>query len=89
MEIEEAIQVLRAAGAVITAPVNSAHLSITDAAARLDLKTGWIREHLDEFPNAWRLPAGCAGERNVGELRIPVRDVEALAARNRLRRAGA
>lgn len=77
MDLKEAIEVLSRAGAVFSVP-NSAHLSIEQAAKRLDCSTTWLRRHKQEFPNAWRLPGG--------ELRFPEADVEALAKRNRLRR---
>ena len=64
------------------------HLSIQEAADALGVGKTWVRTHLEEFPNAWRLPAGAAsngtGARNVGELRIPAADIEALAQRMRL-----
>lgn len=51
------------------------HLSLGSAAARLDCSVDYLRDHLDEFPNAWRMPGG--------EIRIPVRDIEALARARR------
>jgi hypothetical protein len=66
------------------------HLSVPEAARRLDVSPDWIKKHQEEFPHRWRLPAGAAatstGARNVGELRIPVTDVEALAERMRIER---
>ena len=65
-------------------------LSLATAAKRLDVGVDWIRDHLHEFPNAWRLPAGAVkrnGEgRNVGELRITVGDLRAFEQRQRLRK---
>lgn len=87
MELHEALDVLRANGAVVVAPATERHLSLQGAALSLDLSLDWFRDHLDEFPNAWRLPAGSAAGRNVGELRIPLKDIEALAERQRIRRA--
>jgi hypothetical protein len=65
-------------------------LTVREAAAVLSTGVDWVRDHLPEFPNAWRLPAGAAqtatGARNVGEIRIPRPDIEALAARYKLNR---
>jgi hypothetical protein len=51
------------------------HLSLSGVALRLDCSPKWVREHLAEFPGAWRMPGG--------EIRVPARDVEALAASRR------
>ena len=85
MSVAEAFSKLEAAlGARLT------HLSVAEAARRLDVSPDWIKDHLDQFPNRWRLPAGAAstgtGARNVGELRIPAGDVEELAERMRIER---
>jgi hypothetical protein len=67
-------------------------VSLAAASKRLDVGTDWLRTHLHEFPHAWRLPAGStklgkAGEeRNVGELRIPLGDLRAFEARQRVRK---
>lgn len=79
MSVEQAIKTLQEAGAVFSVSVGEGHLSLGEASRRLDCSTRWIREHLSEFPNAWRMPGG--------ELRIPAKDVESLAARNKLKRA--
>jgi hypothetical protein len=76
-DLANAIRVLTQAGAVIC--TNQPHYSIGNAARQLDVSKGWMREHLQEFPNAWRLPG--AGE--SGEWRFPARDIEALARRRR------
>ena len=77
MSIEEAISSLnQSAGAV----------DVRAAALRLSVSVDWIREHLGEFPNTYRLPAGSARERNVGALRVPVRDLVAFEARRRIAR---
>jgi hypothetical protein len=55
------------------------HLSLGAAAARLDCSPKYLREHLSDFPNAWRLPGG--------EIRIPVKDIESLARARRFLRA--
>lgn len=86
MSLDKAIEALTAAGAVFILKTADGSLSVDAASKRLDVGKNWIRDHLEEFPNAWRLPARSAGERNVGELRIPVRDIEALEARQRLRK---
>lgn len=82
MELDEAIKTITAAGGVFTAPPES-HLSLKAAAKRMDCAPKWIREHLGEFPNAWRMPSAGGG----GEIRIPERDVDALAKKRRLLRA--
>ena len=87
MELSEAISELTRAGAVFAVPAASGSLSLSLAAQRLDVSPSWVRQHLEEFPGAWRLPAGSRGDRNVGELRIPVRDLEALEKRQALRKA--
>ncbi len=79
MSVDQAIATLKDAGAVFCVSVGEGHLSLAEASRRLDCSTRWVRNHLAEFPNAWRMPGG--------ELRIPARDVEALAARNKLKRA--
>lgn len=76
LEIEAAVRVLVQAGAVFSLPQESGSLSLERAAARLDVGANWIRAHLAEFPGWYRLPAGTARGRNVGELRIPMKDLE-------------
>ena len=51
------------------------HLSLGAVAARLDCSVKYVREHLEYFPGAWRMPGG--------EIRIPAKDVEALARSRR------
>lgn len=75
MTIEEAIKLLHGAGGSLALPA---------AAARLDVSERWLRDHLDQFPNAWRLPASSVDGRNVGALRIPVRDLAAFEDRRRI-----
>lgn len=77
MDLKDAIHALTTAGAVFSLPP-SKHLSLAETARRLDCSVGWVREHKHEFPNIWRMPGG--------ELRVPERDVEAMADRNKLRR---
>lgn len=79
IELSAALRLLQQAGAVFSLPV-AQHLSVSEAAARLDFSPRWVKEHLAEFPNAWRAPGG--------ELRIPARDIEALAKRCRLNLEG-
>ena len=76
--LREALRVLQDAGAVFYLPPASNHLCLAAVAARLDCSVSWVRQHLQDFPNAWRMPGG--------ELRIPSRDVEELAKRGRLQR---
>ena len=47
------------------------YLTMASVAARLDCSYDYVRDHLSEFPGAWRMPGG--------DIRIPARDVEALA----------
>jgi hypothetical protein len=75
VSVEDAIEVLRQ---------NAGSVALDGAARRLDVSPRWIRDHLELFPNAWRLTAGCAGERNVGELRIPVSDLMAYEDSRRI-----
>ena len=78
LTVGQAFAVLADAGAVFSLPA-AKHLSVGQAAALLDFRPAWVKAHLDEFPHAWRAPGG--------ELRIPLRDVEAMAERCRIRRA--
>ena len=78
LDLPAAVRLLTQAGAVFSLPV-AKHLSVGQAAALLDFRPAWVKAHLDEFPHAWRAPGG--------ELRIPLRDVEAMAERCRIRRA--
>lgn len=82
MDIAEAIQSLRAAGAVVMLPEPERRaLSLREAARVLSVSVDWFRDHLDEFPNAFRLPGG---GRNGGELRIPARDLQSFERRCRV-----
>jgi len=78
MDLKDAIKEFTAAGGTIVLPPES-HLSLAAAAKRLDCSISYLRDHKHEFPNLWRMPGG--------ELRIPERDVEALAKRNKVNRA--
>jgi len=69
-----ALRVLRDAGAVLVVP-GQRHLSLGEAARLLDCSTKYLREHLVDFPNAWRMPGG--------EIRIPAGDIDGLAKRGR------
>lgn len=89
LEIEAAVRVLVQAGAVFSLPQESGALSLEHAAARLDVDARWIRAHLDEFPGWYRLPAGTSCGRNVGELRIPVKDLERFEDNRRKARVAA
>ena len=83
-----ALQVMEAARAFFDFSGDSVPLAV--AAKRMGVGVDWVRSHLGEFPNAWRLPAGervVNGEgRNVGELRIPLADIAAFQQRQRIRR---
>lgn len=81
MELTEFIKFATDKGFVMTPPAQK-HLSLGEVAKVLDVSPRWVRMHLAEFPHAWRLPASG----NAGELRIPSRDVESLASRQRLLR---
>ena len=94
LNLTEAIRLLTQAGAVISLP-SQRHLSLGNAARELDCSKGWLRDHLDAFPNAWRMPGGelrvpegdvQEAKRRValGELRIPQKDIDALARRSRI-----
>jgi predicted ArsR family transcriptional regulator len=94
LDIAEAVALLNAARAVfLDFTTDDDSLRLPAVAKRLGVGTDWVREHLSEFPNAWRLPAGEIirnGEgRNVGELRIPVKDIRAFEQRQRIRRLSA
>ena len=75
LTVQEAIKVLTAAGAVFSVPTGN-HLSVKSVAAKLDCSKVFVYEHLAEFPNAWKM--------GMGDLRIPVRDVEEFVKRGRL-----
>lgn len=82
-EVLRAIQVLTSIGAVFSVPESKGSLPLDQAGARLGFSADWVREHLAEFPNAWRAPGG---GRNGGELRIPVRDLDAFERRQVIQR---
>lgn len=72
MSIEQAIQVLRHAGAVVLVPGSSPRFfSLAEVAARLSVSVKWTRAHLSAFPGAFRLPGG--------EWRVPERDLDQIA----------
>lgn len=78
MTVREAIRVLTEAGAVFSVPA-AKHLSLAAVGTKLDCSARYVREHLAEFPNAWRMPGG--------ELRVPEGDVEELAKRGNVRKS--
>lgn len=95
-KIADAVRLLTEAGAVFSLP-SQRHFSLGNAARQLDCSKGWLREHLTEFPHAWRMPGGelrvpendiATAKRRIqlGELRIPARDIDAMAERGRLQR---
>ena len=79
MDLNEFLKHMASHGIQVMLPA-SKHLSLGEAAKVLDVSATWVREHLSEFPNAWRLP----GAGRCGEWRIPSRDIDALAASRRL-----
>lgn len=80
VRLREALRVLTEAGAVFCLPAShQRHYAVGQVAEMLDCSVSWVKRHLCEFPHAWRMPGG--------ELRIPARDVEALAKRCVLKRA--
>lgn len=83
LTLREAIRVLTDAGAVFSLPreIEKKSLTLAEAGARIGFSVCWMRDHLSEFPNAWRAPGGGA---NGGELRIPARDLDAFEKRHRL-----
>lgn len=83
--LAQAVRVLTQAGAVFSVPSTSRRSwTLEQTAAEIGYSTGYVRKHLDEFPNAWRGPGG---GKNGAELRIPVADVDAFMARRRIKRA--
>jgi hypothetical protein len=79
-QIVHAVDTLTMAGARFTLEPGHPVRVVSAAAAAevLDVSVAWVRDHMEEFPGAVRLPGGL--------VRIPVRDLEALLARNRLPR---
>jgi hypothetical protein len=76
VSLPEAISTLQAAGAVFVLPEQVRHYSLGSAAEKLDCSVKYLREHLDEFPSAWRMSGG--------EIRIPAADIEAWIASRRI-----
>lgn len=89
--IAAAVQVLTQAGARFSLPEDSGSKSVSTAAQFLDVRPEWIKQHLDEFPGWYRLPAAAvtlAGRTTpVGEIRIPARDLVEFERRRRKARA--
>lgn len=83
-EFATILEVLARAGVQLVLPESVGALGVSAAAARLDVGKDWIRTHLEEFPNWYRLPAASSGLRQPsGEIRIPIRDLDAFEARRR------
>lgn len=82
-DLAQAIQLLTSHGAVFCEPrvVRGAYC-IAQVAQELSVARGWVRDHLEEFPNRFRLPGG---GQNGGEWRIPIRDVDAFQERRRVK----
>lgn len=74
-EIIAAVKTLLAAGWPV---VPQEHLTIDQLCAKIGVKRTWVRTHLHEFPNRWRLSGAC------GEWRFPVSDVDAYTERRRV-----
>lgn len=55
------------------------HVSLTVAALMIDYSPKNLRRHLDLFPNVWRLGG-------VGDIRIPVKDIEAAIESGKIHR---
>lgn len=79
-DLQTAVEVLSRAGAVVLLPDTRRAFSVESVATLIDLKVGWVKCHLDEFPNWWRLPGG---GQNGGEIRIPSKDVDAFMERRK------
>lgn len=86
-DVSAAIRLLTQCGAVVTVAASPGSVSLRGAASRLDVSVDWVRSHLEEFPNWYRLPAGATNGRNVGEIRIPIRDLESFERRQQEARA--
>ena len=82
MDIFEAIDVMTKAGAVVLGPFRITSVSLEVAGASLGFSADWVRDHIDEFPNAWRAPGG--RRTNGGELRVPLEDLSAFVKRQRI-----
>lgn len=84
MDLQSFIESLRAGGLVIQerAPAERRAFSLAECALALGVSVDWMRDHLGEFPNAYRLPGGGNG----GALRVPVRDLDAFEKRRRISR---
>lgn len=77
-DLASAARTLVRSGVRLVVSASGHHFGVGEVAARLDCGKTWVRTHLTEFPNAWRMPGG--------EVRIPASDLEALAKRNRLKK---
>jgi len=71
-EITQAVETLRAAGWSFLVPSILRYHSVLETAAALRVNPKWVKEHLDEFPNAIRLPGG--------QLRIPFSAIVSFAS---------
>lgn len=82
-DVANAIEVLQKHGAVFLFPkdLKARALTVAQLSERIQFGRTWILQHLEEFPNVWRAPGGGS---NGGELRFPVRDVEAFEERRRV-----
>lgn len=86
MSIEVALKTLLDAGAQIVMPSPGGErraLALPEAGRVLGVKSDWFRDHMSEFPNAYRLPGG---GQNGGAWRIPLRDLDAFERRRKVAR---
>jgi hypothetical protein len=78
-EIVHAVDTLRQAGAVVVLGATGRAVRLFsrgEVAEMLSCSVRWVREHETEFPGRLKMPGG--------EVRIPLRDLEAACARWRL-----
>lgn len=89
MNLAAAVAELARAGVAFVLPAELGDLSLAHAAAELDVARDWLVDHIAEFPNAYRLPAGSSAiGQPRGEWRIPKADIAAFRTRQQaLRRA--
>ena len=74
-----ALQALAARGFFFVSHEPKQSADAREVGKRLGFSREWVLDHLTEFPNAWRA--------NGGEVRIPLRDVDAYEQRRRIKRS--
>ena len=72
---EHLVMLLRRLDVRIDVPRAPRFLRLPEVADMLGVSVSWVRQHLDDFPNRIQLSGG--------DRRIPMTDVEALAAASR------